>query len=666
MQCSQLTFRLARLTMLHRINLNGERGLSQIDGNAVSAAVIADLIKSSVATLRKSSASVISNVYELVFEDFDEYLDATAKKCMHVKTVITRDKPYIIDDIYVQTYFKCAEETCDDNALIQHVRDGRRVVVMGFGGIGKTIFAKYLWLSIFREPAGKIPVFYELRRLNALTDVDLETVLRNTVFSAGGREREKIFDFYLQKGNFVFVFDAFDELNEDKRSIVADQILSLSANYPNCSFVVTSRRDYRLEAWEQFYCYTACPFNAKQVKKLVTNVEFDRDVRSKFIKSIVDSNFDSHESFLSTPLLALMMLMTFSQYGELPEKKHIFYRYAFQALYAWHDTYKEGAFKRERVSGLVIDQFEKVFSIFCLLSFAEFDVIFSDDELKKYINKVKGHIDFSLDTEKFIVEADQAVNLIYKEGQFYTFTHRTFQEYFVAFSVVNFFPNKIDRLIERLPLSWSEDALAMMHDINPVIVEENYVLPVFKSFRGELDLLVRETDPLEILRRLDIRFRCGVSVIKFKNAPPSASELHSSAVLAPPSGVMKFADVVSSMFRRNFDRSYGAANYTFSEFLSDKFIALVERVIRSFADYSHEQFFMAYYSIQSETLFVQGSGTKMFHEEKVPLGEIVDDQKALHELSSALKAQIVFARKTSLGVQKQITRKVASIDDLLA
>ncbi|RWN62227.1 MAG: NACHT domain-containing protein, partial [Mesorhizobium sp.] len=214
----------------------GAWNMSNIDGNQIAAAVITDLTKDFLTKLKDGTLGALSKKYELIFADFSDYLNSTYQKCNYIRTLITKDKPYQLDEIYINGMFKCTTKLIDDNSLCQEARDNRRLIVTGFGGIGKTVFAKHLWLSIFREPKDRIPVFVELRRLNQITSIDMETVLRNMLFPSRRASREDLFTELLLGGRFIFIFDAFDELNEINKSIVEEQILDLALRSPKCGF----------------------------------------------------------------------------------------------------------------------------------------------------------------------------------------------------------------------------------------------------------------------------------------------------------------------------------------------------------------------------------------------------------------------------------------------
>lgn len=479
-----------------------------IDPNTVMSQALTELVTKFLGRVRETSVSAYSKAHSYLLEDFSEYLEATLKRCSTVRTIINKDKSFELRDIYVHGVFKDSDESLSDADIIQKFRDCQHSVVLGFGGIGKTVFMKYLWLCVFDNPHGKIPVFIELRRLNQITDPDLKTYIRGTITANRSALDEAVFAKFLEEGRFSFVLDGFDELLDSKKAIVADEILSLSHSFPRNSIIVSSRNDDRFQSWQSFCIYRANSFSRAQVLELISKIPYEKSTKKKFVSDVVLKNYDEFQSFLSTPLLSLMMLMTYSQFGEVPNKRHIFYRYAFMTLYSWHDSSKE-AFNRQRQTGLLLDQFEKAFSIFCLISYIDGSVSFDFGSILSYLEKAKKYLEFDYDSRIFLNEIVDNVNLLYVDGDQYLFTHRSLQEYFAAYACVNYFQSKISALVPRLNRS-SDIALGLMYEINPSAMVEGYLYDAYESKKAELSKLLSIRSTSMFSQELDIRYLVGI------------------------------------------------------------------------------------------------------------------------------------------------------------
>jgi hypothetical protein len=108
--------------------------MQEVDPNKVLAAAGAALVKDFIKSLTGSVSKQISKKYLQYFESFSPYLERTYTSCSNVKTIINKESPVAIVEIYVKSKFKCGSNTLGDDSLSQLARDGRRIIVTGFGG----------------------------------------------------------------------------------------------------------------------------------------------------------------------------------------------------------------------------------------------------------------------------------------------------------------------------------------------------------------------------------------------------------------------------------------------------------------------------------------------------------------------------------------------------
>jgi len=111
----------------------------------------------------------------------------------------------------------------------------------------------------------------------------------------------------LAQGYFALVLDGFDEIEPSSRSNIEKQILDISRQYEKVPIIVSGRPDERFNAWDEFYIYNVCPMSYDSTKQLIINSDYDSDVKKQFLKKLTPDFFSKHESFLSIPLLAIML-----------------------------------------------------------------------------------------------------------------------------------------------------------------------------------------------------------------------------------------------------------------------------------------------------------------------------------------------------------------------
>jgi hypothetical protein len=425
--------------------------------------------------------------------NFGPHLAVTYDRCTKLKTLVNPDEPADLLNQYVNLKLKCGARTYDDYRTIDEIRARKRVIVSGTGGGGKTIFTKYIWISFFENPQGQIPIFVELRRLNEISTDDLLSFIYHSIVDSHSNVPREIFDKGVASGLFVFILDGFDEIAKEKRAAIERQILDLAKNNPECIMVVSGRPDEVFDSWQSFSNFEVLPLTKKQVVKLVQKLKFDKITKRKFVIRINSDLYDKHRSFLSTPLLATLMLLTFNQFADIPEKMHLFYEQAFDTLFARHDAMKE-TFKRDMHCKLSIDVFKKYFSYFCLVSYFDTKIEFTQSEIKKYILRGLKIENVKLNKDLFLKDLQESVCVIQRDGINLVFTHRTFQEFFVAYCVSRLSKKHFRPIVEKIASRWSDNVMKMLHDMNDDLLETEYLLPAAESYLSDFDRTVPGVD----------------------------------------------------------------------------------------------------------------------------------------------------------------------------
>jgi hypothetical protein len=413
-----------------------------------------------------------------------------------MKTLMNPDEPTNLLARYVGLNFKCGSRTFDDFATIEEIRTRKRVVISGTGGGGKTIFTKYLWLAFFERPNGRIPVFIELRQLNELNSDDLMTLIYHSIVSTHSAVPRETFDRGVRTGLFTFILDGFDEVSLDKKIKAEKQILELGQNNPECIVVVSGRPDDKFDSWQTFSNFRVQPLKRPQVEELISKLEFDKTTKKKFLARLKADLYTKHKSFLSTPLLATLMLLTYNQYADIPEKIHLFYEQAFDTLFARHDALKE-SFKRDMHSGLPSDLFKKYLSYFCLASYFDSKIEFSESELSTYIAKGLKIDDAKLNIQNFVKDLIESVCVLQRDGLNFVFTHRTFQEFFVAYCLCRIPLKHFKPLAAEIAKRTSDNVLPMLRDMNESLLETEFLLPDVREFLAQFD----QDETLDFLHR---------------------------------------------------------------------------------------------------------------------------------------------------------------------
>ncbi|HEY0331673.1 MAG TPA: NACHT domain-containing protein [Rhodopseudomonas sp.] len=431
----------------------------------VTAKVFSDLFSKLTLSVLSQVGSKLQAALTRNGSSFEAHLRATFDRCTKIKTLLNRDEPVELLDQYVNLQFKCDEKTVDDYDVIDAVWKKRRVVVSGTGGGGKTIFMKYLWISLFENSRGRIPVFVELRRLNDVSIDKLDVFIYHSIIGAHSSLSESAFAESLRDGAFILILDGFDEIVAAKRISLERQILDLAQNNPALTIVVSGRWDERFNAWQSFTTYHVQPLDRTRVVELIKKLKYEAVIKRKFIERIKRDLYVRHKSFLSSPLLATMMLLTFDQFADIPEKIHLFYEQAFDTLFAKHDATKE-AFKRTMYTELSIDVFKRHLAYFCLATYYDEKFEFNETELLVYISKCLKIESSAVSASSFLQDLVESVCILQKEGLNYSFTHRSFQEFFAAYCMARVTSNHLDEVLHKILRRPTDNVVKMLYDIN--------------------------------------------------------------------------------------------------------------------------------------------------------------------------------------------------------
>lgn len=456
----------------------------EIDFAKVAATVIEGQVNNAVGVVSKGVRTAITRILAVINKDLTQYTAAKIKRCSFVKTpIINRDRSTYIYDLYVQTRLKERGKIVGDDDFIHNLRANDSVVISGNAGSGKSMLMRYLFLKLCDSKQSKIPLFFELRDINTSEKKNLQEFLYYNLIGSNATITEAQFSDSLKAGVYSLILDGFDEINFSDRKEIEIQIRKMREQCPDLQLIVSSRpdADRRIESWHDFRIVYVQPMAETQAAELINKLEYDTKVKEKFLREAKATLFKSHNSFLSNPLLCIMMLVTFEQTGHIPTKRHVFYERAFDALFSLHDTSKEGVYKRKTYSDLSIDDFRKLMSAFCIVTYLKELFVFSRSQFRdSLLSALKlEQIDANLDdlTNDLI----ESTCLIQVEGTEYVFTHRSFQEYFAAVYISRSPAVGARKLLDRVVRRTTDDVIQMAHAINRSLVEREWVIPTLSE-----------------------------------------------------------------------------------------------------------------------------------------------------------------------------------------
>ena len=423
---------------------------------------------------------------------YTNYLQRTAKRYGQAKSFFVRSIPTNIYDFYVPLGVTAGDIKLGKVTLSSVESLTTRAVVAAPAGAGKSMLLRHFFLNAI-QTSDRVPIFVELRSLHNENKTIIDAInenLRTFGFDLG--------DTYVQKamklGHFIILLDGFDEVVSESRRNVSNQIVVLAEQARDCIIIVSSRPDDTFSGWEDFTEFTIAPLNVDEACELVEKLPFDEDLKKKFLADLRNFLFDRHESFLSNPLLLSIMLLTYGESADIPKKLGLFYNQAYEALFQRHDALK-GGYQRDRLTSLDIQDFARIFAAFCLQTYDNRSFQFSRSDALKYISKAKTYVSINVKEEDYLRDCLQSVCLLMEDGLNVVFSHRSFQEYFVARYINSAYPRVQRQLLDRfIRLIRIDGVYSLLYEINPALVERELLVPKLEHI----------FDNLKVKRRIGI------------------------------------------------------------------------------------------------------------------------------------------------------------------
>lgn len=414
----------------------------------------------------------------------NDYYESKLISVSKVKPIFSPESVNL-KDIYVPQNFTFGDDDCDFFDISQFINTHKKVILLGTAGAGKSCFLKYYFYESLRQKSF-FPLFYELRKLDE-TQSDLIESLHIDIARFNDKFTKENLDFFLKRNNTLLLLDGFDEISFEKKQVYFKEIMNIAEKYPNLNIILSSRVEQGgFQEWNLFNIAKIKPLNLEQACKMIEKLNYDSEVKERFLSTLQENLYDKHQNFASNPLLLTIMLFTYEQNGEIPEKMHIFYEQAYQALFNKHDSYKQG-FVRKSLTNLDMQQFKVVFSLFCLTTYHKQLFNFNESDFNERLEKcLRQTQNQQVSAENLKKELLSNVPLMVQDGLHFCFAHRSFQEYFSACYLIhnqNLSFEIFDTIGKRLRI---DNVLSMTFDMNQRLLEEKWILPKIQTILSEI------------------------------------------------------------------------------------------------------------------------------------------------------------------------------------
>jgi hypothetical protein len=442
-----------------------------------------------------------NNESEEKINPFAKYLVAATAYYSTKKTLLYAEKPHPFYDLYVCNDIRYrkfratgardpkAEKTISNATMDKLEAESKYIIIQGIGGIGKSMLLTHLFLSSAKqaEDTGRTPLLLSLKDYKDTTFGMVDFIWKS-IKEYDSEITQSSIVIALQHKQLILLLDGLDEIQTSVRDSFDQDLDAFIKSYPGNTIVMTSRPVYSFISYAKFSLFDILELSKKQAIELIEKLEFwDIDGKNSFLDALNNTLYSTHREFASNPLLLTIMLMTYSSFGEVPAKMHVFYSKAYETMARLHDASK-GSFKRPLHTKLTPEEFSKYFSQFCARTYKdevlEFDAMLFNAYMKKVL---KGALPEhqNIAPRDFLLDLTDNLCIMYREGEQYYFIHRSFQEYFAAVYFASEYDanlGKVGSFFEKMKnRSYSDRTFDMLYDMIPEKIERFVFLPYLEE-----------------------------------------------------------------------------------------------------------------------------------------------------------------------------------------
>lgn len=396
---------------------------------------------------------------------------------------------------------------------IELLQNCSKLMILGRPGAGKTTFLKYIATFTNRSEIlhGHVPIFISLKDFqDQEKSINLKTHIENDLIhysvSTG------IFDRLLKEARVIFLFDGLDEVRKENFNRIIRQIKELSQIFCKNKFIITCRLAANEYKFENFLEVEVCNFTEEQITIFVSNWFATKKSPKKAKKFIHRLKNDQEIGELATnPLLLTLLCMVFEESEEFPKNQAELYQEGLDVLLRKWDVSR--AIERpETYRNLSKHKKEDLLGKIAYATFEKNEGLFKretiENEIRDYISNLPRSIhspeDVELDCSSVLKSMIAQHGLIIEVAKgIYSFSHRTFHEYFVSLKIIKTLdPREQNKLLNSLAIHindyrWQEVFLL----VACMLPQADYLIKLIKN---EIDKIVEGNQKISLfLKWLD-------------------------------------------------------------------------------------------------------------------------------------------------------------------
>lgn len=390
---------------------------------------------------------------------------------------------------------------------IELLQNCSKLMILGRPGAGKTTFLKYIATFTNRSEIlpGHVPIFVSLKDFQDQENAThLKTHIEDDLSQCN--ISKEIFERLLKESRVIFLFDGLDEVRKENFNRVIRQIKEISQIFSNNRFIITCRLAANEYKFENFLEVEVCDFTEEQIAIFVGNWFATKKSPKKTKKFINRLKNDQEISELATnPLLLTLLCMVFEESEEFPKNQAELYQEGLDVLLRKWDV-SRAVERPETYRKLSKHKKEDLLSKIAYATFEKNEGLFKKETIEKEIRDYILNLPRSINSPKDVeLECNSALqSMIAQHGLIvevakgiYSFSHRTFHEYFVSLKIVKTLdPQEQKNLLNSLAIHindyrWQEVFLL----VSCMLPQADYLIKLIKE---EIDKIVEKSEKIRL------------------------------------------------------------------------------------------------------------------------------------------------------------------------